>query len=195
MDSAAIVAAAPAVRRARAFVDWVGGGRALTQTGRLRRADALALVELLETGDRLDPRFPIRSSADLYRVSLCVEWAKACRLVRVVRGRLVPVSKAAKVLDRPLELVVRMLEALPRLVDELGDSVVAFDATHTVEAVFGGLVGQGGRLSSSAPARSPGGRPRRATGFRMRPRSNAMAAPAATPTFGGCSTPPPTSAC
>ena len=76
-----------------------------------------------------------------------MEWAKACRLVRVVRGRIVPVSKNAKLLDRPLELVVRMLEALPRLVGDLGHSVVAADAAHTVEAVLGALVGHGGRMS------------------------------------------------
>jgi hypothetical protein len=144
----ATASAAPAARRLRVFVEWVGEGRSLTQTGRLRRADALALVELLDTGDRLDPRFPIQSSAELYRLSLVVEWAKACRLVRVVHGRLVPVRKAGKLIDRPLELVARMLEALPRLGDELGDSVVAFDAAHTVAAVFGELVGHGGSMST-----------------------------------------------
>src|SRR3954451_23166686 len=125
---------APAVRRLCGFVEWVGEGRPLTQTGRIRRADALELVELLDTGDRLD--VPVRSSAELYRLNLVVESAKACRLVRVVRGRLVPLKKAGRLLERPLELVVRMLDALPRLGDELGASVVAFDAVHTVEAVF-----------------------------------------------------------
>jgi hypothetical protein len=136
---------APAARRLRDFVEWVGEGRPLTQTSRLRRADALELVELLGTGDRLD--IPVRSSAELYRLSLVVESAKACRLVRVVRGRLVPVKKAGQLLERPLELIVRMLEALPRLGDELGSSVVAFDAADTVEAVFGELVGRGGSVS------------------------------------------------
>ena len=54
-DPAAIASAAPAVRQVREFVDWVGEGRALTQTGRIRRADALALVDLLDTGDTVDP--------------------------------------------------------------------------------------------------------------------------------------------
>ena len=61
------------VAKVRAFVEWVDAGRALTQTGRLRRADALALVELLDTGDVLDQRFPTQSSAELYRLSLLVE--------------------------------------------------------------------------------------------------------------------------
>ena len=130
----------PAVRRMRALVEWVGEGQPLTQTGWLRRADALALVELLETGDVLDLRCPLQSSAELHWLTLWVEWAKACRLVRVVHGRLVPVKKAARLLDRPLELIGRMLEALPRLGEPLGDSLVAFDAVHTVEAVFGELL-------------------------------------------------------
>ena len=112
-DLAAIAAGAPTVARVRAFVDWVGTGRALTQTGRLRRVDALALVELLDTGDILDRRFPIQSSAELYRLTLLVEWAKASGLVRVVRGRIVAVRKHAKLLERPAELVCRMLAAIP----------------------------------------------------------------------------------
>src|SRR3954453_13728495 len=89
---------APAARRLRGFVEWVGDGRPLTQTGRLRRADALALVERLDTGVRLDARFPIRSSPELYHLNLSVEWAKAFRLVRVVHGRLVPVRKSTTLL-------------------------------------------------------------------------------------------------
>jgi Plasmid pRiA4b ORF-3-like protein len=146
-DLATVAAGAPTVVKARAFVDWVGAGRPLTQTGRLRRADALALVELLDTGDVLDPRFPIQSSADLYRLTLLVEWAKASGLVRVVRGKIVAVRKHAKLLQRPAELVCRMLATIPALGAELGDSVVAYDAVHTIEAVFGEIVGRGGSLS------------------------------------------------
>jgi Plasmid pRiA4b ORF-3-like protein len=146
-DLAAIATGAPMVARVRAFVDWVGAGRPLTQTGRLRRADALALVELLDTGDVLDQRFPIKSSAELYRLTLLVEWAKACGLVRVVRGRIVCVRKNAKLLERPLELVGSMLAAIPKLANELGDSVVAADAVHTVESVVGDLVAHGGIAS------------------------------------------------
>jgi hypothetical protein len=146
-DLAAIAAAAPTVVRVVAFVDWVGTGRALTQTGRLRRLDALALVELLDTGDVLDQRFPIQSSTELYHLTLLVEWAKASGLVRVARGRIVAVRKHAKLLERPVELVCRMLAAIPRLGHELGDSVVAVDALQTVEAVFGNLIGHGGSLS------------------------------------------------
>ncbi len=146
-ELAATAAGAPTVVRVHAFVDWVGAGRALTQTGRLRRVDALALVQLLDTGDVLDQRFPIQSSTELYHLTLLVEWAKACGLVRVARGRIVAVRKHAKLLERPVELVCRMLAAIPRLLHELGHSVVATDALHTVEAVFGNLLGRGGTLS------------------------------------------------
>lgn len=146
-DLAAIASRAPTVVRVRAFVDWVGAGRALTQTGRLRRTDALALVELLDTGDVLDQRFPIQSSTELYHLTLLVEWAKACGLVRIARCRIQGVRKHAKLLERPIELVGRMLAAIPRLTPELGHSVVAADAVHTVEAVLGELIGQGGSLS------------------------------------------------
>src|SRR3954468_18741205 len=137
-DLTVAASGAPAARRLRGFVDWGGDGRPLTQTGQLRRADALALVDRLETGDRVDR---VRSSAELYQLGLVVEWAKACRLVRVVHGRLVPVRKSAALLGRPLGLIARMLDALLGI--EWGASVVAADAEHTVEAVFGELLAGG----------------------------------------------------
>ncbi|MHB8695778.1 MAG: hypothetical protein ACYDHH_31560 [Solirubrobacteraceae bacterium] len=85
-DLAAVASEAPALIRMRASVDWVGAGQTLTQTGRLGRADALALVDLLDTGDGLDERFPVQSSGKLYHLSVLVEWAKAAGLVRVARG-------------------------------------------------------------------------------------------------------------
>jgi hypothetical protein len=161
-----------------------------------RPAPARGRAELLDTGDLLDPRFPIHSSAELYRLTLIVEWAKACRLVLVVRGRLVPVRRAAKLLDRPLELVARMLEALPRLGDELGDSLVAFDADDTVAAVFGELVGRGGRLSAERACEVAW---KTATARYWFPHATEQqldgSAGAPTVTFGGCSRPPPSSAC
>jgi hypothetical protein len=105
------------------------------------------LVELLDTDDVLDKRLPIQSSTELYHLNLLVEWAKASGLVRVAPGRIVAVRKHAKLLERPVELACRMLAAIPRLGDELGPSVVAFDATHTLEAVLGDLVGRGGTQS------------------------------------------------
>ena len=39
----------------RSFMTWLGEGRKLTQTGRIGLADARHLVEVLGTGDRIDP--------------------------------------------------------------------------------------------------------------------------------------------
>jgi hypothetical protein len=104
----------------RSFMTWLGGGRKLTQTGRIGMADARHLVELLGTGDTIDPEiggrvFKTRSSEELASLTRIVEWIKAARLVRVTGTRLVPVKKNAHLADRPLDLVLAMLEAYPRL--------------------------------------------------------------------------------
>ncbi|HZL49269.1 MAG TPA: plasmid pRiA4b ORF-3 family protein [Solirubrobacteraceae bacterium] len=106
----------------RAFLGWVGEGRALTQTGRVRLADLRELVGLLDTGDLPDQHeagWRISSSTELPGLTTVVEWAKESRLVRVSKGRLVPVKKNVALLDRPLELWARMLEAFPRLGEAL----------------------------------------------------------------------------
>jgi hypothetical protein len=104
----------------RSLAAWVGDGRKLTQTGRIGLADARHLVELLGTGDTIDPKigdrvFKTRSSEELGYLTRIVEWAKAARLVRVSGARLVPVKKNASLLDRPLDLVMAMLKAYPKL--------------------------------------------------------------------------------
>lgn len=108
------------VRRLRTFVGWVGAGRKLTQTGRVTLTDARELVALLDTGDEIDPSvgdrvFRTKSSEDLSVLNTVVEWAKAAGLVRVNRGRLVPVRKNAALLDQPLKLWARMFEVFGRL--------------------------------------------------------------------------------
>jgi len=104
----------------RSFTAWVGTGRKLTQTGRIGLANARHLVEVLGTGDTIDPKigdrvFKTKSSEELGHLTRIVEWAKAARLVRVSGTRLVPVKKNASLLDRPLDLVMAMLEAYPKL--------------------------------------------------------------------------------
>jgi hypothetical protein len=108
------------VEQVRALVGWVGTGRKLTQTGRMTLADARALVELLDTGDRMDPvigdrTFKTKSSEELYHLTLLVEWAKAAGLVRAAGGRLLPVKKNARLLDRPGELRGALFAVLPRI--------------------------------------------------------------------------------
>jgi len=110
------------LEQVRAFLGWVGERRALTQTGRVCLADVRELVGLLDTGDLPDKHeagWRISSSAELPGLTTIVEWAKASRLVRVSKGRLVPVKKNVALLDRPLELWARMLEAFPRLGEAL----------------------------------------------------------------------------
>src|SRR6266705_2003450 len=104
----------------RSLVAWVGSGRKLTQTGRIGLADARHLVEVLGTGDTIDPKigdrvFKSKSSEELAHLTRIVEWAKAARLVRVSGTRLVPVKKNATLPGRPLDLVMATLEAYPKL--------------------------------------------------------------------------------
>jgi Plasmid pRiA4b ORF-3-like protein len=104
----------------RSLLNWLGEGRKLTQTGRIGLADARYLVELLGTGDVIDPAiggqtFKTRSSEELGYLTRIVEWAKVTRLIRVTGTRLTPVKKNAALADRPLDLVLAMLAAFPKL--------------------------------------------------------------------------------
>ncbi len=120
--------ASPVVRQLVALSRWAGQGapvgRVLTGTGKLRLADARELVALLDTGDVVDPEIGgqvhrTRSSADLGRLDLLFEWAKKIRVVRVAKGRLLPVAKAAPLLADPLSLWARAFDALHELRDPL----------------------------------------------------------------------------
>jgi hypothetical protein len=101
------------ITRFKVLTTWVGTGRVLTATKRLRVADARELARMLDADRPYLER--ARSSADLPEVSLLIAWAKAARLVRVVKGRLVPVKSAAGILDRPLDLWRRAHEVFPEL--------------------------------------------------------------------------------
>ncbi|MFD3844002.1 hypothetical protein ACFWWC_48745 [Streptomyces sp. NPDC058642] len=97
------------VAQLRGLAEWVGReGRVVTAAGRLRMADARELVDVLGTGDRTEG---VRSSKDLPRLGLLVEWAKKARLVRVVKGRLYAVAKARPALADPLQLWSRAFDA------------------------------------------------------------------------------------
>ncbi|MFI7498947.1 hypothetical protein ACIBVL_10575 [Streptomyces sp. NPDC049687] len=101
--------ASAVVAQLRGLAEWVGrDGRAVTAAGRLRIADARELVDVLGTGDEVEG---VRSSADLPRLGLLVEWAKKARLVRVAKGRLYAVAKARPVLVDPLQLWLRAFGA------------------------------------------------------------------------------------
>ncbi|MET7571200.1 hypothetical protein ABZT04_22245 [Streptomyces sp. NPDC005492] len=71
------------VAQLRGLAQWAGHeGRVVTAAGRLRMADVRELVDVLGTGDRTEG---VRSSNDLPRLGLLVEWAKKARLVRVAK--------------------------------------------------------------------------------------------------------------
>ncbi len=143
-------------RELRALLAWVGDGRALTQTGRIKLADARELAVLLGTGEEralIEQR--ITSSAELPALSLVVEWGKACRLVRVNRGRLVPVKKHAGLLQRPAELWERMFEAFPLLgealcVDGWAESLMRRHFREAIDAVLLRAYRAGGPIAVAA---------------------------------------------
>lgn len=147
-----------AVQRLRALTEWVGDGRALTQTGRLKLADARHLIELLETSDVMDPVVGDRtvkttSSEELYELDVTFRCAKAARTVRVVKGRLVPVKKNAALLDRPLELWGRAFDEVANLGEAICgrgyiQSLLTRDFELGYHAVLMGLY-TGGRLPRS----------------------------------------------
>lgn len=106
------------IREMQSFLEWVGAGRSLTPGGELHKADAIALVRLLGTKDEVsapggDVR-RIRSSRDLPVVQDVLERAKEARIVRVVRGRLLPVKKNAPLFTSVDGVLRLLLEALER---------------------------------------------------------------------------------
>lgn len=107
--------------RVAEFTRWVAegpaSGRKLTQTGRLTMADARHLVERLGTGDEIDPvigdrTFRTKSSEELTGLQITLEWAKAAGLVRRRGNTLVTVKKHAALVDRPADLLTRMVTVL-----------------------------------------------------------------------------------
>jgi len=117
-ELAAIAEHTPVVVRLRALVDWVGDGRALTNTGNVKLGDAHELVALLDTGDTPDRQigehvYRTRSSADLPGLARVLDLAKQIRLVRVVKNRMVRVAKAAPLLRDGLALWTAAFDALP----------------------------------------------------------------------------------
>jgi hypothetical protein len=127
---AADAAGSPVVRQLLRLVEWVGeSGRGLTQTGRLKPADAVELAHLLGTDDPIPPSGRVRSADDLPRLAFLLDWARRAHLVRRYRGRLVLVKAARTVVAAPLRLYERAFAALFDLRDalfplELGGSLL-----------------------------------------------------------------------
>jgi hypothetical protein len=94
----------PVVRRLRRFVEWVGDGRELAPKGRLAEHDARELIDRLGVDD----------PAEL------VSLAKTAGVVRVLKGRLVRVKRAAPLLADPLAL---WRVAVPHVMADHGEPV------------------------------------------------------------------------
>ncbi|MFE7278664.1 hypothetical protein [Streptomyces sp. NPDC057623] len=128
--------ASTTVAQLRGLAEWAGReGRVVTAAGRLRMADARELVGVLGTGDRTEG---VRSSADLPRLGLLVEWAKKARLVRVAKGRLYAVAKARPVLADPLQLWSRAFDAL----FELRQALIGTPSGRHVESMLFDIYGE-----------------------------------------------------
>ncbi|MET8050076.1 hypothetical protein ABZU75_21005 [Streptosporangium sp. NPDC005286] len=133
-ELAAEAAQSEVVRQLTALTGWVGtGGRPLTKTGNLRLADARELATLLGTGEQ-DLR--VRSSAELPRVNLLLAWAKKTSLVRVRKGHLVPVAKAAPLLRDPEALWRRAFEAVFELGTEICTPAYGWAASSMLATAF-----------------------------------------------------------
>lgn len=156
-DPAAAAAASRTLTRVVMMTRWAGTGRRLTQTGRLTMADARELVDLLGTGDVIDPViggrvFRTRSSDDLRGLTTVLAWAKTAGLLRVVHGRLVPVKKNARLLDQPAKLWPIMFEAFEQMGPAVCPSgwyasLLGHDFATGVAALLTGIVEAGGAIS------------------------------------------------
>ena len=93
------------------LVDYIGDGRALTQSGNLRLADGKVLVEVLRTGDPVDEwigdkQFKTRTSADLGGLDLVFRVALEAKLLKRPRkgNKVVPGPKARLARQPSLDL-------------------------------------------------------------------------------------------
>ncbi|WP_394359824.1 plasmid pRiA4b ORF-3 family protein [Amycolatopsis sp. SB7-3] len=145
------------VEQVRAFTEWVGDGRKLTQTGRITLADAKALVPLLKTGDVLEQTigshvYRTRSSERLLNLMLVVECAKAAGLVRKTGQRLVPVKKNQSLLKDPRKLWLALFTGFEKLGEAFlhsgfGESLLRPEFAHGSRAALASLYGADGAVA------------------------------------------------
>jgi hypothetical protein len=151
-DRLAAAAVSEWTARVIGLTRWAGAGRKLTQTGRLTMTDARELVELLDTGDLIDPEaggrvHRTKSSVELPELNTVFDWARAARLVRVTGGRLVAVRTNATLLEQPVPLWERMFETFGALGPALcqpgwGESMLRGQFAEGIGAVLAGIHAQ-----------------------------------------------------
>jgi hypothetical protein len=148
------------VEQVRAFVDWVGTGRKLTQTGRITVTDARMLVAALGTDDVIDPTIGDRvyrttSSQEMLHLTLVVEWTKAARLVRKTGNRLVPVKKNQPLLDDPPALWLALFTVFDRLGEAFlpsgfAESLLRQEFTTGIHAIMASLYRADGAVATAS---------------------------------------------
>lgn len=120
-DVETAAAAAPMLAKLEALRDYLGAdGKPLTDKGNLKLADGRALVELLDTGDEMDPQIGDKtwrtpSTANLPQLNFLLDMAKQTGAVRVHQRRLVPVKAwaARPILQRAAALFAGIVELGP----------------------------------------------------------------------------------
>src|SRR3954454_1180362 len=100
-------------RQVRSLCDYLGDGRALTDKGNLKLADAAALVERAETGDDLEPRlgdttWSLRTGTQLRHLDTLLRWARRTRAIRTVKGTLIPTATFQKLAQDPVAALDRV---------------------------------------------------------------------------------------
>lgn len=145
-------ASTPAVTHLRTVMTWLGDGRVLTRTGASNTADLRALAAALRPGPGSGD-----GEARVTGAGPWLRWARAARIVRAHRGRLVPVRRAAGDLRDPLALWDRAFAALPALGPAFrapGDrrSPVTDDLGTTVLTLLAPLYSEGAPLPLAALA-------------------------------------------
>ncbi|WP_029112461.1 hypothetical protein [Mycobacterium sp. URHB0044] len=97
-DVESVAAQAPMLATIDALRDYLGeSGKPLTERGNIKRADGKALIDLLDTGDEMDPTFGDRTfrtstTEHLPGLNSIVNIAKKAGAVRVRNRRLTPVK-------------------------------------------------------------------------------------------------------
>jgi hypothetical protein len=104
-------------RQVRALCDYLGDGRALTDKGNLKLADAAALVAAAETGDELEPRlgdttWQLRTATQLRHLGTLLRWARRTRAIRTAKGTLLPTATFQKLAQDPVAALDRLVDAL-----------------------------------------------------------------------------------
>jgi hypothetical protein len=135
VDASAI--AAPLPGKVADLREYLGtAGKPLTDKGNLKLADGRGLIELLDTGDEMDPRigdktFRTVSTAELPRLRSLLDVAKRAGAVRVHKRRLVPVKAwaARSPTQQATALVAATIELGP-LQSHSSGRVWFFDELH-----------------------------------------------------------------